>query len=87
MSSALRSGLLGHVALLAEGVDRNVPPACIRCSVHVALLAEGVDRNMARRLTSGSLAVALLAEGVDRNMGTLNFGGFMLSRPPCGGRG
>ena len=34
-----------HVALLAEGVDRNLldgPETLLR---HVALLAEGVDRN------------------------------------------
>ena len=35
----------GSVALLAEGVDRNIldRPACAR--KYVALLAEGVDRN------------------------------------------
>ena len=36
----------GCVALLAEGVDRNVKTACIaRANRRVALLAEGVDRN------------------------------------------
>ena len=33
------------VALLAEGVDRNIFIRCFRSSVSVALLAEGVDRN------------------------------------------
>ena len=34
------------VALLAEGVDRNLPDLCRRSGQHVALLAEGVDRNV-----------------------------------------
>ena len=34
-----------EVALLAEGVDRNIMPAVRRGSATVALLAEGVDRN------------------------------------------
>ena len=35
------------VALLAEGVDRNVyDPAMVEAALHVALLAEGVDRNI-----------------------------------------
>ena len=34
------------VALLAEGVDRNVDAANVAfANAHVALLAEGVDRN------------------------------------------
>ena len=33
------------VALLAEGVDRNLLPAPQRGQGRVALLAEGVDRN------------------------------------------
>ena len=58
----------GIVALLAEGVDRNIvsfymhPVKCI-----VALLAEGVDRNSQLSTASTSFWVALLAEGVDRN--------------------
>ena len=35
-----------YVALLAEGVDRNLPMAITRVTISsVALLAEGVDRN------------------------------------------
>ena len=34
-----------HVALLAEGVDRNPYPLPLADSKRVALLAEGVDRN------------------------------------------
>ena len=34
-----------HVALLAEGVDRNILPSCQFWGHLVALLAEGVDRN------------------------------------------
>ena len=33
------------VALLAEGVDRNILPSCQFWGHLVALLAEGVDRN------------------------------------------
>ena len=56
------------VALLAEGVDRNV---IVRHEFQqigrVALLAEGVDRNYDRVINCGAYNVALLAEGVDRN--------------------
>ena len=34
-----------HVALLAEGVDRNQQEQGLMSSLPVALLAEGVDRN------------------------------------------
>ena len=36
-----------YVALLAEGVDRNLSPAKLMRFLPVALLAEGVDRNLA----------------------------------------
>ena len=78
-----------RVALLAEGVDRNVcddifPPG----GVLVALLAEGVDRNPTsspRRVPLPS--VALLAEGVDRNHTPVTVRPSRLRRPPRGGRG
>ncbi len=35
-----------HVALLAEGVDRNMAVSLMTLVTPVALLAEGVDRNM-----------------------------------------
>ena len=57
------------VALLAEGVDRNVDEHLVGLlEMLVALLAEGVDRNWSRtdRLDY-YVPVALLAEGVDRN--------------------
>mgnify|MGYP001015905523 FL=1 len=56
------------VALLAEGVDRNLH-ACmsLRSPCKVALLAEGVDRNLQRGSYITKVKVALLAEGVDRN--------------------
>ena len=39
-------GNTGRVALLAEGVDRNIQTTLDECvDVRVALLAEGVDRN------------------------------------------
>ena len=56
------------VALLAEGVDRNIIIMYIRWQTVVALLAEGVDRNKFSDTTyPGATDVALLAEGVDRN--------------------
>ena len=58
-----------HVALLAEGVDRNDEVNVLMATHNkVALLAEGVDRNAV--LSNGRgvvIVVALLAEGVDRN--------------------
>ena len=57
------------VALLAEGVDRNIENGVpdFNASV-VALLAEGVDRNQLLPIgASKKVRVALLAEGVDRN--------------------
>ena len=56
------------VALLTEGVDRNLPlPRCLP-SPGVALLTEGVDRNVLSCLVSSCTSeVALLTEGVDRN--------------------
>ena len=58
-----------NVALLAEGVDRNLMNGDVFAAVQVALLAEGVDRN-ARSPIPAILPVnvALLAEGVDRNL-------------------
>ena len=58
------------VALLAEGVDRNM--LCKAKLLHggIALLAEGVDRNTDTFTDAVEAKVALLAEGVDRN--TLN---------------
>ena len=55
------------VALLAEGVDRNLLAALSTRLTKVALLAEGVDRNHPARDSSAPSLVALLAEGVDRN--------------------
>ena len=56
------------VALLAEGVDRNIVDWVMSNKSYVALLAEGVDRNFVLHLMLHlALHVALLAEGVDRN--------------------
>ena len=56
------------VALLAEGVDRNITlPEGVLLEGNVALLAEGVDRNKDGKELTGPKGVALLAEGVDRN--------------------
>ena len=56
------------VALLAEGVDRNLENWKQHAiGYYVALLAEGVDRNGNVTRSLGRLPVALLAESVDRN--------------------
>ena len=60
--------MVEQVALLAEGVDRNLLKEKTRTLVaKVALLAEGVDRNASLRTRKIAAFVALLAEGVDRN--------------------
>ena len=60
--------MIATVALLAEGVDRNLLNAALRFRCPVALLAEGVDRNQSVRCGHpAGWMVALLAEGVDRN--------------------
>ena len=41
------------VALLAEGVDRNLLPSRNSTSTSVALLAEGVDRNFPEQVVDG----------------------------------
>ena len=56
-----------RVALLAEGVDRNIVVTLRAAVLPVALLAEGVDRNWPTALLRSFTDVALLAEGVDRN--------------------
>ena len=55
------------VALLAEGVDRNLAGNISAKKYVVALLAEGVDRNLPNMSSRSAMVVALLAEGVDRN--------------------
>ena len=76
------------VALLAEGVDRNIDPAIN--------IAGAVKSPSSRRAwieiwqRSGyrySRAVALLAEGVDRNLVNANDSAILVRRPPRGGRG
>ena len=57
-----------YVALLAEGVDRNLKWFHSMRLGQVALLAEGVDRNaLVYAPMPQKFVVALLAEGVDRN--------------------
>ena len=63
----MASGYRLAVALLAEGVDRNLPCLKIKKYKYVALLAEGVDRNILTGEFEQRWEVALLAEGVDRN--------------------
>ena len=75
------------VALLAEGVDRNVSVWSRTFHVFVALLAEGVDRNSPIVFWYGCSLVALLAEGVDRNLHGIGAVLCPAGRPPRGGRG
>ena len=76
------------VALLAEGVDRNMLKPPIEMIVYpVALLAEGVDRNKEPVPPPNCFSVALLAEGVDRNRPLPHGIQGARGRPPRGGRG
>ena len=59
---------MSFVALLAEGVDRNIQFFILFTAFSVALLAEGVDRNHDYFTSCLPYPVALLAEGVDRNI-------------------
>ena len=76
-----------NVALLAEGVDRNLDRMMRLKYAKVALLAEGVDRHSIFVYRVFRAVVALLAEGVDRN--TIAAGAVVVGngRPPRGGRG
>ena len=78
-----------NVALLAEGVDRNIPVCKAQLDLGpVALLAEGVDRNLcSKHYKKSCTIVALLAEGVDRNLDQGVVGLDLIGRPPRGGRG
>ena len=73
------------VALLAEGVDRNILISGRVTDAAVALLAEGVDRNSQWFANTVLQPVALLAEGVDRNF-TLSGLRSMLSPSPSSRR-
>ena len=77
------------VALLAEGVDRNLYYGRkIGMDEEVALLAEGVDRNRRYNVCLCFFPdVALLAEGVDRNFEASGLEYNADRRPPRGGRG
>ena len=71
-----KSTCMVSVALLAEGVDRNISRSANAARfVGVALLAEGVDRNYLEWVRKCRSRVALLAEGVDRNRTPGGYGG------------
>ena len=77
-----------EVALLTEGVDRNVQGRGRTVHGLVALLTEGVDRNLCALDQLADQRVALLTEGVDRNDLIFLFIAFFCNRrPPHGGRG
>ena len=69
------------VALLAEGVDRNVEVLVLDDLLAVALLAEGVDRNSLVIVQPRSARVALLAEGVDRNIAPARYARWSVMSP------
>ena len=76
------------VALLVEGVDRNISTDVDELdALLVALLAEGVDRNLPSLEEIYCSPVALLAEGVDRNKQFIPSPTDDDGRPPRGGRG
>ena len=81
------SNHIGLVALLAEGVDRNIMGLAVVRTDQVALLAEGVDRNKSTLPVMPGTEVALLAEGVDRNIVAIPCEKAWGCRPPRGGRG
>ena len=89
MESGAHAAVAQQVALLAEGVDRNVmSTVAFGLTTPVALLAEGVDRNSLWCVVLTSRRrVALLAEGVDRNRNNRQDRLGNLGRPPRGGRG
>ena len=77
-----------HVALLAEGVDRNLQalplpllllPSPSSRRAWIEIYAFEVKRPL--------VGVALLAEGVDRNLQAEGVYVLLLRRPPRGGRG
>ena len=77
-----------RVALLAEGVDRNldVHPDAAICAESPSSRRAWIEMHTIR-LVEMFKEVALLAEGVDRNTkGTVEFRLFN-GRPPRGGRG
>ena len=86
--SDLISDTPSPVALLAEGVDRNLLEIIREYAAKVALLAEGVDRNFKDRypitlvITSPSSRRAWIeiCEEIEK-------GSIQQSRPPRGGRG
>ena len=76
------------VALLAEGVDRNVVVLGDGALFDVALLAEGVDRNT--RLTTRVKKVAASPSSRRAWIEMSSWGSFLQQppgRPPRGGRG
>ena len=76
------------VALLAEGVDRNIKGDAIGPITSVALLAEGVDRNPTwDRLAGQDLRSPSSRRAWIEIIGGINMKTNQNSRPPRGGRG
>ena len=76
------------VALLAEGVDRNLLQAGKGFSIQRSPSSRRAWIEISRVTTTVLLgSVALLAEGVDRNGTVIYIEGVGVRRPPRGGRG
>ena len=76
------------VALLAEGVDRNVKEGCRLAKIQLSPSSQRAwieIASTARRFPASG--VALLAEGVDRNKDITAGSGVSDGRPPRRGRG
>ena len=88
MSTPPSRGLPRLVALLAEGVDRNISVKPEDFRLHVALLAEGVDRNTHSSGLKhlGSKSPSSRRAWIEISASSRKISG-CTSRPPRGGRG
>ena len=76
------------VALLAEGVDRNVVRLAVELELNTSPSSRRAWIEILLMVTKPKTTrVALLAEGVDRNDGVYTHGIWEYCRPPRGGRG
>ena len=88
MSMSPQRASRGIVALLAEGVDRNVYPVdcCSKVYTSPSSRRAWIEIPWIAH-TPYMTAVALLAEGVDRNVKPIRSSPLAAGRPPRGGRG
>ena len=80
--------MCNHVALLAEGVDRNSRSIGIISDAQLSPSSQRAWIEIDLSTCAGKLyRVALLAEGVDRNRYLLKINKAVVGRPPRRGRG